>query len=237
MAEIITEINFCENKSRTRELSANLANMMNRLELEKLSLIVILEGYDASGKSGCASRIVRCMDAKDYKVCHTSAPTDEELRYCYLKRFWDNIPPAGKLTIFDRSWYGRVLVERVDGFCTEEEWCRAYGEIRDFERYLAMNGAIILKFWLDISEEEQLDRFLKRWDDPAKRHKITDDDWLNRSKRELYDEALYDMLNFTDTEWARWDVIPADNKKAARTAILERITEAVSEALNLRENQ
>ena len=125
MAEITTEINFCEKKSRTRELSAKLANMMKRLEIEKLSLIVILEGYDASGKSGCAERIVRYMDKEDYKLCHTSAPTETELSYPYLKRFWDNIPPVGKLAVFDRSWYGRVLVERVDGLCSEEEWCRS----------------------------------------------------------------------------------------------------------------
>jgi len=218
-------------KTTAKEYSAILAKNIKHLAECQRSMIVVLEGYDASGKSGCAERIVRFMEQGEYTVCHTAAPNAEELKYCYLKRFWDQIPPAGALAVFDRSWYGRVLVERVEGLCTEAEWSRAYGEINDFERYLTANGAILLKFWLDVSEEEQLERFRRRAADPAKRHKITEDDWVNRSKRELYDSALCDMISYTDTESAKWHVVPANDKKAARRAVLKLISEALGEAL------
>jgi len=228
-----TKIYYEENEQllKPKELSEILARQVKKLICVKKSLIVVLEGYDASGKSGCAERIVRYMDENDYKVIHTAAPTEDELSFCYMMRFWRDIPRIGKVAVFDRSWYGRVLVERVDGLCTEEEWQRAYGEINDFEKYLTSNGAVLLKFWLDVSEEEQLKRFRKRAEDPSKRHKITGDDWLNRSKRKLYDDALYDMLKFTDNSESMWHVIPANDKKAARTAILKTVTDAVSEAL------
>ena len=215
----------------TKKLSSLLACQVRKLRDAEKSLIIVLEGYDASGKSGCAERIVRFMDKEDFKIIHTAAPTEEELSYCYLMRFWRDIPAFGKVAVFDRSWYGRVLVERVDGLCLESEWKRAYGEILNFERYLIANGAVLLKFWLDVSEEEQLRRFRRRAENPAKRHKITGDDWLNRSKRKLYDDALYDMLKYTDCADSRWRVIPANDKKAARAAVLKNITDAVSEAL------
>ncbi len=216
---------------KVKVLSAELARAVKGLKDIKKNLVIVLEGYDASGKSGCAERIVKFMDEKDYHIMHTAAPSTEELSYCYMMRFWRSIPPMGKVALFDRSWYGRVLVERVDGFCSADDWNRAYREINDFERYLTCNGTLLMKFWLDVSEEEQLKRFRSRADDPAKRHKITEDDWQNRSKRKLYDDALYDMLKYTDTQFARWNIIPANDKKAARTAILDKITSAVNEAL------
>lgn len=212
-----------------KSLSRHVAGLVENLCDRGKSLIIVLEGYDASGKSGCAKRIVRFMDPDLFTVIHTSAPNADERRYNYMKRFWNDVPPTGKVAVFDRSWYGRVLVERIDSFCTEEEWQRAYGEINNFERFLTDNGAILLKFWLDVSEEVQLQRFCERAEDPTKRHKITSDDWHNRSKRQLYETAATEMLKKTDTSYARWHVIPSNNKKTSRTAVLKAIIEAVGE--------
>ena len=212
-----------------KRLSRHVASLSKTLSDSGRSLIVVLEGFDASGKSGCAKRIVRFMDPDLFSVLHTSAPTADESRYNYMRRFWSSIPPFGKVAVFDRSWYGRVLVERVDSLCTDEEWQRAYGEINSFEKFLADNGTVLLKFWLDVSEEVQLQRFCERAEDPTKRHKITNDDWHNRSKRQLYEAASSEMLKKTDTAYARWHVIPANNKKASRTAVLKTIIEAIGE--------
>lgn len=212
-----------------KSLSRHVGSSISALKDKGKSLVIVLEGYDASGKSGCAKRIVRFMDPDLYSVVHVSAPTADEKRYNYMKRFWDEIPPVSKVAVFDRSWYGRVLVERVDSFCSDAEWQRAYREINEFERFLTDNGTVLLKFWLDVSEEVQLQRFCERAEDPTKRHKITRDDWHNRSKRELYENAASEMLTRTDTEYAPWHVIPSNDKKASRTAILKRIIEAIGE--------
>lgn len=210
-------------KTKMKELQAELARSAEILTRTGTPLVVVFEGLDASGKSGCIRRLTRELDTKQYRVIPISAPTDEEKRYHYLHRFWKNLPPTGNIAIFDRSWYGRVLVERVEGFCTEEEWERAYREINEFERQLTDGGTLILKFWLEVSEEEQLMRFKKRMETPEKAHKITDEDWRNRAKREDYNVARDDMLRHTDTEKAHWSVIPADEKKLARLSVAEEI--------------
>ncbi|MBE6617204.1 MAG: hypothetical protein E7627_04600 [Ruminococcaceae bacterium] len=212
-----------EYKTRMKELQKELGCGAELLMQKKVPLIVVFEGLDASGKSGCIRRLTRELDPKQYKVIPISAPTEEEKRYHYLHRFWKNLPPAGNIAFFDRSWYGRVLVERVEGFCPEEEWRRAYREINEFERQLADGGALILKFWLEVSEEEQLVRFKKRMENPEKAHKITDEDWRNRAKREEYNSARDDMFRMTDTEYAKWKAIPADNKKPVRLFVAEEI--------------
>ena len=223
MIEEIIEVGKADYHERMKELQRELEGCAELLAKKKTPLIVVFEGLDASGKSGCIRRLTRELDPKQYRVVPTSAPTEEEKRYHYLHRFWKNLPPAGNITFFDRSWYGRVLVERVEGFCSEEEWRRAYREINEFERLLADGGALIMKFWLEVSEEEQLVRFRKRMENPEKAHKITDEDWRNRAKREEYDRARDDMFRLTDTEYAKWKNIPADDKKPARLSVAEEI--------------
>lgn len=201
-------------------LSAKIGEAVSHLESKGRSLIVVLEGLDASGKSGLAKRIVKRVDPSLIKVVHTAVPTSEELAHNYLWRFWRDLPAIGRGAIFDRSWYGRVLVERVDGLCTEEDWRRAYGEICTFERFLYDNGAVIEKFWLDIPPDVQLQRFMNRMEDPSKKYKLTDADWHSRTKRAEYDEAADDMLSFTDMRYAPWNVVPASDKRKARTDVM-----------------
>ena len=210
-------------KDELRELSRRAAECISSLKGQNKSLIIILEGLDASGKSGCARCIARRADPSIIRVVHTGAPSLEELSYNYLHRFWRDIPATGCTAVFDRSWYGRVLVERVEKLCSENEWERAYGELCSFEEFLTSNGALIEKFWLDIPPEVQLERFIRRMSDPARRYKLTADDWRGRMKRQEYDHAAEDMLRRTDTRSAPWTVIPASDKRAARAAVLHRI--------------
>ncbi len=216
--------------SQTKVLSKTLAELIERLSDLNRSMIIVFEGLDASGKSGCAERIVRYMDPKLYSLNHTVAPTKAESSYHYMKRFWSLIPPVGKLAVFDRSWYGRVLVERIDNFCSENEWKRAYEEICSFEKMLSDNGTLILKFWLDVSENIQLERFKARAENPEKQYKITPDDWQNRAKRDLYITASRDMFDNTDTDYAPWYIINGDDKKASRRDVMNKIIETLCEA-------
>ena len=176
-------------------------------------MLVLFEGWDASGKGGAIKRLVAPLDPRHVRVCQFAAPTPDEKRHHFLWRFWPKLPGWGGMTVFDRSWYGRVLVERVEGFASEEEWTRAYDEIRDFERSLAAEGTIIIKLWMHISSEEQLERFEKRRDDPLKSWKLTDEDWRNREKRPAYEKAVEQMLEETDRPEAPWTVIPAESKR------------------------
>ena len=161
-------------------------------------LCVLFEGWDAGGKGGAIKRLVGPLDPRHVRVAQYAAPTPDELRHHWLRRFWPPLPGWGDMSVLDRSWYGRVLVERVEGFATEEQWRRAYGEIRDFERTLADEGMLLLKFWLHVSHDEQLARFEARRDDPLKSWKLTDEDWRNRAKRAEYEAAIEDMLDETD---------------------------------------
>ncbi|WP_104524967.1 polyphosphate kinase 2 family protein [Blastococcus atacamensis] len=197
-------------------------------------LLVLFEGWDASGKGGAIQRLVGELDSRHVRVAQFSAPTHDEKRHHFLWRFWPVLPGWGGMSVLDRTWYGRVLVERVEGFATEEAWRRAYGEIVDLETSLAAEGTILVKFWLHVSPEEQLHRFEKRRADPYKAWKLTDEDWRNREKRAEYETAVEDMLEHTHTEVAPWHVIPADDKRWARVAVVRTVCEAIERALHAR---
>ena len=191
----------------------------------------LFEGWDASGKGGAIKRLVRPFDLRHVRVAQFAAPTPDEKRHHYLQRFWPALPGDGGMTILDRSWYGRVLVERVEGFAAEAEWRRAYDEICELERSLAASGMVLIKFFMHISDEEQLERFEKRRDDPLKAWKLTADDWRNRSKRPQYLEALEEMVERTDQEAAPWHLVEAENKKYARVKVVETVIARIEEGM------
>jgi polyphosphate:AMP phosphotransferase len=200
-------------------------------EFRTRSLIVVFEGSDAAGKGGSIRRITGALDARQYQVIPIAAPTEEERAQPYLWRFWRHIPRRGRVTIFDRSWYGRVLVERVEGFCQEADWMRAYSEINDFEDQLVSSGAIVVKFWLAITPEEQLKRFKEREKTRFKRFKITAEDWRNRKKWNDYERAVCDMIDRTSTEIAPWTLVEANDKYYARIKVLKTLVERLEAAL------
>jgi polyphosphate kinase 2 (PPK2 family) len=191
----------------------------------------VFEGVDAAGKGGAIRRITAALDARIYRVVPTAAPTDEERAHPYLWRFWRHAPQRGQFTIFDRSWYGRVLVERVEGFASEAEWMRAYGEINDFEEELADGGAVVAKYWLQIGHHEQLARFEARQKTGYKKYKITPEDWRNRAKWEDYQRAACDMFDHTSTELAPWVLVEAENKYYARIKILKDLCKRIEARL------
>ena len=188
---------------------------------------VLFEGWDASGKGGCIKRLVAQMDPRHVRVVQFAAPTYDEKRHHFLWRFWPALPGWGGMAVFDRSWYGRVLVERVEGFATREQWLRAYDEINSFERSLADEGTILVKFWLHISDEEQRRRFERRASDPLKAWKLTEDDWRNRENRARYAEAVEDMVARTDQAHAAWHLVAAESKRYARVKVLETVIEEI----------
>jgi len=189
-------------------------------------LCVLLEGWDASGKGGAIKRLTAELDNRHVRIKEFAAPTPDEKRHHYLSRFVAALPGWGGMAILDRSWYGRVLVERVEGFASEDEWTRAYDEILGFERGLALEGMVLVKFWLHISDAEQLKRFERRANKPLKGWKLTDEDWRNREKRASYCDALEDMFERTDHDAAPWHIVPADSKKFARVAVIEQVITA-----------
>jgi polyphosphate kinase 2 (PPK2 family) len=195
---------------------------------------VLFEGWDASGKGGAIKRLVGPLDARHVRVAQFAAPTPDEKRHHFLARFVSALPGWGGMAVLDRTWYGRVLVERVEGFATGAQWRRAYDEINRFERMLADEGMVFAKLWLHISDAEQLKRFEKRRDDPLKAWKLTDEDWRNRAKRAAYETAVDDMLEHTQTEWAPWTVVPAESKPYARVHVMETVIEAMERALGAR---
>ena len=184
---------------------------------------IVFEGWDAAGKGGAIKRLVEPLDPRHVHVAPFAAPTPDELRHHFLWRFWPPLPGWGGMTIFDRSWYGRVLVERVENFATEVQWRRAYQEITDFEHSLAEEGMVVIKLWMHMSDEEQLRRFERRRDDPLKAWKLTDEDWRNREKRPQYDEAVADMLRLTNGPLAPWDVISSESKRNGRVEVIETV--------------
>jgi polyphosphate kinase 2 (PPK2 family) len=197
-------------------------------------LLVLFEGWDASGKGGAIKRLVERLDPRHVRVAQFAAPTHDEKRHHFLWRFWPVLPGWGGMAVLDRTWYGRVLVERVEGFAAEEAWRRAYGEIADLESSLAAEGSVIVKFWMHLSPEEQLRRFESRRDDPYRAWKLTDEDWRNRQKRPDYEAAVEEMLERTDTPAAPWHVIAAEDKRWARVAVVRTVCEAVEAALTAR---
>ena len=192
---------------------------------------VLFEGWDAAGKGGAIKRLVARLDPRHVTVGQYGAPSQAELAHHFLWRFEPKIPGWGEMSIFDRSWYGRVLVERVEGLASKSQWSRAFGEISDFERLLVQEGATLIKFFLHISAKEQLSRFESRRDDPIRAWKLTDEDWRNRDKRADYTTAVEEMLGKTDHKLARWNVISAENKHFARVAVLERVVADIEEGL------
>ena len=207
-------------------------NLLSRHEKFKdRSLILLFEGNDAAGKGGAIRRVTQALDARQYQIVPVAAPTDEERAQPYMWRFWRRVPGRGRVAIFDRSWYGRVLVERVEGYCSEADWMRAYGEINDFEDQLCSSGAIIVKFWLTISQEEQLRRFKEREKTRFKRFKITEEDWRNRKKWPQYEAAICDMVDRTSTEIAPWTLVEANDKNHARIKVLKTVCERLEAAL------
>ncbi|MGH8177884.1 MAG: polyphosphate:AMP phosphotransferase, partial [Steroidobacter sp.] len=209
-----------------------LALLVRRARFRKHALVLAFEGMDAAGKGGAIRRITHALDARQYQVMPVSAPTPEELLYPYLWRFWRCVPERGAITIYDRSWYGRVLVERVRDLTPEPDWRRAYDEIREFELQLAEHGVIVAKFWLNVSKDEQLKRFNARDEDPLKRFKVDKEDWANRRYYDAYQAAAVDMIERTHANHARWTVVAGDHKKSARLAVLRTVCESVERALN-----
>ena len=197
----------------------------------KISVVAVFEGNDAAGKGGAIRRVTGALDARMFQVIPIAAPTDEEKAHPYLWRFWRNIPRRGRLAIFDRSWYGRVLVERVEGYCSEYDWLRAYNEINDFEAQLGEHRVVVVKFWLTISKEEQLQRFEEREKTGFKRYKITEEDWRNRERWDDYEQAVCDMVDRTSTDLAPWTLVPANDKNHARIQVLKTLCEAIEKGL------
>jgi len=212
--------------ARLAQLRLTLGGLIGECEVGP-PLTVVFEGWDASGKGGAIKRLVAPLDPRHVRVSQFAAPTPDEKRHHFLGRFWPALPGWGGMTLFDRSWYGRVLVERVEGFATEEQWRRAYDEINAFERTLANEGAIIVKFWLHTSSDEQLKRFEARAGDPLKSWKLTDEDWRNRDKRPAYEAAVEEMLEKTDQPHARWHVVSAESKRYARAAVIRLVIEEI----------
>ena len=202
---------------------------------ERIPMVIAFEGWDAAGKGGCIRRLVQKLDPRGYEVVPVGAPNDVEKAHHYLWRFWENFPKAGHVTVFDRTWYGRVLVERVENLCLPREWRRAYGEINSMESQWAGYGTVIVKFWLHIDQDEQLRRFQARQEDPYKQWKITDEDWRNREKWPLYEEAVEEMLWRTNTHWAPWTVVEARDKYFARIKVLQTAARAAEKALEEKE--
>ena len=213
------------------KLQRDIALLTRSKKMKDRSVVAVFEGMDAAGKGGAIRRVTGALDARLYEVIPIAAPTDEERAQPYLWRFWRQIPGHGRAVIFDRSWYGRVLVERVEKFCSEFDWMRAFGEINDFEEQLVESGAIVCKFWLSITPGEQLKRFKARQVTPHKRFKITEEDWRNRKKWPQYARAVEDMLERTNTEPAPWDVVASDDKLFSRIEALEKLCGRLETAL------
>lgn len=218
-------------KKKLKKLQRRLYQLQHQAEVRGLSTVLVFEGQDAAGKGGAIRRLVQGLDAREYQVIPIAAPSDEELAHHYLWRFWRHLPRAGRVTIFDRSWYGRVLVERVEGFAFAAEWQRAYAEINAFESQLCAQGTVLLKFWIQIDKDEQLRRFEERQQTPYKTWKITDEDWRNREKWEPYEQAVDDMIALTHTPQAPWILVEGNDKAHARIKVIEQVCTHLEAAL------
>jgi AMP-polyphosphate phosphotransferase len=203
-----------------------------QLYRRKIPVLCMFEGWDAAGKGGAIKRVTEMLDHRGYTVSAYAAPRGEEKTHHYLWRFWRNMPRTGHISICDRSYYGRVLVERVEGFCGEEEWRRAYREINEFEQHQHSFGMVICKFWLHITKQEQLRRFKGRETDPYRSYKLTDEDWRNRAKWDAYSQAVEDMILHCSTPYAPWTVIEANNKYFARVKVVQTVAKAIEARLN-----
>lgn len=226
-----TETDWKSYRHELKSYQSQLKQLTRLARRSGLSSVLVFEGWDAAGKGGVIRRLTQAMDAQDYRVVPIGVPTAEELAHHYLWRFWQHIPPSGRVVMFDRSWYGRVLVERVEGFAQRHEWQWAYSEINDFEEQLYEHGIVVLKFWLHIDADEQLRRFKAREQTPYKKYKITEDDYRNRDRWQDYEIAVTDMVSRTSTEFARWHLVPANDKRQARIQVIQTFCEALAQRL------
>jgi len=214
-----------------KQARAELALLFRQAKAKKISTQLVFEGADAAGKGGSIRRLTAALEARDYRVIPTAAPTDEERAQHYLWRFWRHVPRGGRLTVFDRSWYGRVLVERIEGFARDEEWQRAFAEINDFEEQLVQEGSVVVKFWIHISKDEQYRRFKERETIAYKKWKLTDEDWRNRAKWEQYEQAVHEMVERTSTAHAPWVLVEGNDKNHARVKIIRTVCTALKARL------
>lgn len=229
--DLTQRLSEAEYSRQLGKLQGSLSKLVWAAWAKKVPCVLVFEGWDAAGKGSAIRRVTQAIDPRLYRVVGIAAPTDEERAHHYLWRFWRHLPRAGMATIFDRSWYGRVLVERVEGFARQDEWSRAYHEINEFEEELAEHGVVLGKFWLHLSQQEQLRRFKERQTVPYKRYKITDEDWRNRKKWDEYKGAIDEMVARCSTEFAPWTLVAAEDKRFARVQILKTLVERLSKAL------
>lgn len=220
-----------EYKIELKRLQLQLQELHNRLYRMKVPVVILYEGWDAAGKGGNIKRITEALDPRGFEVHPIASPEPHEKARHYLWRFWTRLPKTGHIAIFDRSWYGRVMVERLEGFCSENDWKRAYNEMNEFEKELHDWGAVIIKFWVQIDKDTQLDRFEYRRDTPEKRWKITDEDWRNREKWDQYEVAVDEMIEKTSTSYAPWHILESVDKKYARIKALKIVIEEIQKAL------
>lgn len=230
--DLTTTVDKASYDKQLEDLQGRLALLTRRPGFKKRSLVLAFEGWDAAGKGGAIRRVTNALDPRTYDIIAVAAPTDEERHQPYLWRFWRRLPGHGRVTVFDRTWYGRVMVERVEGYCSQSDWLRAYSEINDFEEQLVKAGAIVCKFYLHISPEEQLRRFEERQALDFKRFKITEEDWRNREKWPQYVQAVCDMVDRTSTEIAPWTLVAAESKYVGRLQVLQTICDRLQEALD-----
>lgn len=223
-------VNKADYDAQILEWQNRLALAIRDKKFKQRSLALVFEGPDAAGKGGTIRRITRAIDARQFNIMPVAAPKANELAHPYLWRFWRNVPGRGRVSIFDRSWYGRVLVERVEKLITRASWVRAYDEINDFEQQLTKHGVIVLKFWLAITQQTQLERFREREHSPYKQFKITPDDWRNRHKWNAYSEAARDMFTHTNTPNSPWHIVPANDKRHARLEVLKQVVLTLEQA-------
>jgi len=220
-----------EYKAALAEQQGRVALLQRKAKEKGISTVLVFEGWDAAGKGGAIRRLTQAIDARQGQVIPIAAPTDEEQAQHYMWRFWRQLGRAGRVTVFDRSWYGRVLVERVEGYASEDEWARAYGEIRDFEEQLVQHGWVVCKFWLHITKDEQLARFKSREDTPYKSWKLTEEDWRNREQWDAYEQAINEMVERTSTHTAPWTLVEANDKRHARVKVIETVADAMARAV------
>ncbi|AFZ33700.1 polyphosphate:AMP phosphotransferase [Stanieria cyanosphaera PCC 7437] len=229
------DLNLCleqeEYKQQLRRIQVKLHQLQLQIYQHQIPVLVLFEGWDAAGKGGAIKRLTDTLDPRSYKVSTFAAPTKEEHQYHYLWRFWRQLPQRGTIGIFDRSWYGRVLVERIESFCSDREWQRAYQEINEFEAMVTGAGYVLVKFWLHISPEEQLQRFEQRKNDPFKHYKLTEEDWRNREKWSLYEVAINQAIARTSTPAAPWTVIAGNDKYYARLSVIKTVVTAIERQL------
>ena len=235
-ADLTKRLEEAEYRKKLDKLQKRLEVLHGELYRLRIPVILGFEGWDAAGKGGNIKRIAAALDARGYEVHPIASPEPHEKNRHFLWRFWTRLPKSGHIAIFDRTWYGRVMVERLEGFCSENDWQRAYNEINEFEKELDDWGAVIVKFWVQIDKDTQLERFTLRQNTPEKRWKITDEDWRNREKWDLYEDAVNEMLQKTNTTYAPWHILESNDKKYARIKALEIVIQAMEEQIKKKKN-